>query len=103
MSTDPVARMKECIKQIYDSDEIDDDMNVEAALEELIDWTENIDFAIGNAYLYETNSSVIETKNFFHLPSKINHTKKNNWEIYLQAQYAIMIPNIRRDRSGQTV
>ena len=47
MSTDPVARMRECIKQIYDSDEIDDDGAIVAALEELIEWTEQIDYAIG--------------------------------------------------------
>ena len=49
MTTDPVARMRECIKQIKDSDNTDDDDDdaVVAALEELIEWTEQIDFAIG--------------------------------------------------------
>ena len=47
MTTDPVARMRDCIKQIKDSNNTDDDDAVVAALEELVEWTEQIDFAIG--------------------------------------------------------
>ena len=49
MTTDPVARMKDCILKIrHSGTEEDHSETVEVALEELIEWTEHIDFAIGN-------------------------------------------------------
>ena len=46
MTVDPVARMRECIETIKTSSE-EDDSAVETALEELMEWTEQIDLAMG--------------------------------------------------------
>ena len=46
MTVDPVARMRECIETVKTSSE-EDDSAVETALEELMEWTEQIDLAMG--------------------------------------------------------
>ena len=41
-----MARMRECIEKVKTSSE-EDDSAVESALEELMEWTEQIDLAMG--------------------------------------------------------